>query len=74
MRKFRELNEAIAHLRRLHRSEGSQLVHGGEFRKALETLERAAAKGAVSRRELVRAVSTVARVFCGRYLKRDGTR
>jgi hypothetical protein len=74
MRKVKELNEAIAHLKRLQSSEGSQLVHDREFRKAIQTLERAAESDTVSRRQLVRAVSSVARVLCDRHLRRDETR
>jgi hypothetical protein len=36
MRKFRELNEAIAHLRRLRRSEGSQQFTAGSFGRLLK--------------------------------------
>jgi ribosomal protein S20 len=74
MRKSKELNEAIVHLKRLQRLGESQLVHDEEFRRALQTLEDAARKGMVHRAKVLRAVSVIAEKMCSHHLKNGGTR
>lgn len=74
MRKSTELNEAVVYLRRLLSVGESQLVHDGEFRRALQTLEEAAEIGMAPRGKLLRAVSVIARKLCNHYLKSGGTR
>ena len=63
MRKIGELNDVIARLKRWRSSGGSQLVHDGQFRKAIQTLEVIAKGGMVGRRDLYRAVAVIARVL-----------
>ena len=65
MRKFRELNEAIAALKRLLSSEGSRLVHDERLRKAMRRLETMQKGGKIVRKEdLVVVTGIICEVLC----------
>jgi hypothetical protein len=68
MKRVRELDEAIASIKRLLSSGGSQLVHGDRLRKAVRVLERDKEGG--NARRLVRAVAEVSQIVCDEYLKK----
>ena len=74
MRRVGELSEVIAKLKRLPSTGGSQLVHDGRFRRAIQTLESLEDGRTIARRELLRAVAVVAQVLCDEQLKRNETR
>lgn len=74
MKRVGELSEMIAQLKRLSRKGGAQLVHDGQFRRAVQKLEDLENGRAVGRREVMRAVALVVRVLCDEQLKRNETR
>lgn len=69
MKKVEETDEAMATIRKLLSSGGSRLDLGDRLRKAAERVD-VARKGG-SARQLVRAVSDVARIACEELLKRS---
>ena len=69
MRKFNELGEAVAAIRRLSSSGGCQPVRDGRFRKAFRKLEEAEKGMPVSGREIARSISVIAQVLCEELLK-----
>ena len=71
MRRFRELDEAIAILERLLKSEGSELAHEGRLRKTLRELKTIKRGGKTDRRRLIRAVALISKVVCEEFLKDD---
>jgi hypothetical protein len=70
--KCRELDAAIATLKRLLASEESKRTHDRALRVALRELE-AAAKGGrqIPRKRLVRIVGVIAEIACAAFLKRE---
>lgn len=75
MKCFGELSEAIVKLKRLSSTGGSQLVHDEQFRRAVRKLADLEEGRTIGRKELLRAVSVIARVLCEEQLKRkDETR
>jgi hypothetical protein len=72
-RKCKELDKAIATLKRLLASEGAKLVHEGQLRKALRELSniRRGGGGNRERRRLVRVVALISRIVCEEFLKND---
>ena len=74
MKRVEELSEMIAQLKRLPRKGGSQLVHDGQFRRAVQKLEDLENGRTVGRRDVMRAVALVVRVLCDEQLKRNETR
>jgi len=74
MKNVKELREVVAYLKRLRTVGELQLVHEREFRQALQVLERVDSGEAVSRRQLVKAISLVTRVLCEQLLKNRETR
>ena len=74
MKRVEELSEMIAKLKRLSSKGGSQLVHDGQFRRAVQKLEDLENGRTVGRRDVMRAVALVVRVLCDEQLKRNETR
>jgi hypothetical protein len=68
MKRIREVDEAVASIRRLLTSGGSQLVHGDRLRRKVQVLEEAG-KGGNARR-LIRAVAEISQIVCEEYLKK----
>ena len=69
MRKFKELGDAVAAIRRLRATGGCQSVWRGRFLKALRKLEKAEQGQLVSGREIARSVSVISQVLCDELLK-----
>ena len=69
MRKFKELGDTVAAIRRLQTTEGCQSVRRGRFLKALRKLEEAEQGKLVSGREIVRSISVISQVLCDELLK-----
>ena len=69
MRKVHELDEAVASIKRLLSSGGSQLVYDGRFLKALQRLEEAEADGPAAGRTVVRSVAVISKMLCDEFLK-----
>ena len=74
MKRFEELSEMIAKLKRLSSNGGSQLVHDEQFRRAVQKLKGMETGRTIGRRELLRTVTVVARCLCDEQLKRNETR
>ena len=72
MRRFNELCDAAAALRRLRDTGGCQLVWCGRFLKAFRKLEEAEQGRPVSGREITRSVSVISQVLCNELLKIPG--
>ena len=65
MVRWKELNEAVAALKRLLSSEGSRLVHGEQLRKAARKLEAMQKGGKIARKEdLAGIVKVICEVLC----------
>jgi hypothetical protein len=65
MVRWKELNEAVALLKRLLSSEGSRLVHDERLRKAVRKLEAIQKGGKVARKEdLAVIVNVICEVLC----------
>lgn len=65
MVRWKELNEAVAALKRLLSSEGSRLVHDERLRKAVRKLEAIQKGGKIARKEdLVVIVNVICEVLC----------
>lgn len=69
MRKFKELGDTVAAIRRLQATEGCQSVRRGRFLKALRKLEEAEQGKPVSGREIVRSISVISQVLYDELLK-----
>ena len=72
MRKFKELGDAVAAIRRLRATGGCQSVWCGRFLKAVRKIEEAEQGQPVSGKEIVRAVSVISQVLCDEIVKNVG--
>ena len=69
MRKFKELGDVVAAIRRLRATGGCQSVWRGRFLKAVRKIEEAEQGQLVSGKEIVRSVSVISQVLCDEFLK-----
>ena len=69
MRKFKELRDAVAAIRRLRTTGGCQSVWRGRFLKAVQKIEEAEQGQPVSGKDIARAVSVISQVLCDELLK-----
>jgi hypothetical protein len=73
VRTFRELNDAIAALKRLLSSEGSRLVHDERLCKAMRRLETMQKGGKIVRKEdLVVVTGIICEVLCEELKRTSG--
>lgn len=66
-RSFKELDVAVAHLSRLLRTGGSELVHDRRLHEALRELRAYRKGGKRSRRRLYLAVRKISQVICEQF-------
>jgi hypothetical protein len=71
---FRKLDLAMAQLRRVVESEGSELVRDGRVRLALRELEKSRKGGQVDLDRIVKAVTLISEAASDRFLNGDERR
>lgn len=68
---LRELDKAIARLKRVVESGGSELVHDGRVRLAQRELEKSRKGGQIDLDRVVRAATLISEAACDEFLKRN---